>query len=145
MKLAGIIKEKGETVFSLDVDATVKDAVDMMVEKNIGAVMIMDGKRPIGIFTERDLLKRVCAKCGVLSETPVKEVMTAGVICGSPDDDIQYAINVMTQHRIRHLPICDETGLKGIISIGDILKLMYKSTEEENKMLRNYISDKYPG
>ena len=127
MKLAGIIKEKGETVFSLDADATVKDAVDMMVEKNIGAVMIMDGKRPMGIFTERDLLKRVCAKCG------------------SSDDDIQYAINVMTQHRIRHLPICDETGLKGIISIGDILKLMYKSTEEENKMLRNYISDKYPG
>ncbi|OAA27992.1 hypothetical protein AT15_04710 [Kosmotoga arenicorallina S304] len=145
MKLVDIIKEKGDVVYSVSADATVKDAVDTMVRENIGAVMVMDGKRPIGIFTERDLLKRVCAKCGVLSETPIKEVMTAGVICGSPDDDIQYAINVMTQHRIRHLPICDETGLKGLISIGDILKLMYKSTKEENKMLRNYISNQYPG
>ncbi|WP_053001282.1 CBS domain-containing protein [Kosmotoga pacifica] len=140
-----IIREKGEEVYSISADASIKDAVDLMVEKNIGAVMVMEGKRVIGIFTERDLLKRACANCLKLSETPVREVMTAGVICGAPDDDIQYAINVMTQHRIRHLPICDETGLKGLISIGDIIKVMYKNVEIENKMLKNYISDQYPG
>lgn len=146
MKLRDILKEKGSEVYSVDPEATVAEAINLMVEKNIGSVVVMKGNRPVGIFTERDLLRRVCAGCSKdPAKTKVKEVMTSGVIYGAPDDDIQYAINVMTQHRIRHLPILESGKLVGIISIGDVLKQQYKEIEFENRVLKNYISESYPG
>jgi len=144
MKLKDILKEKGSEVYSVELNASVTDAINLMVEKNIGAVIVMNGKRPVGIFTERDLMRRVCVSCKDPHQTKVKDVMTSGVIYGAPDDDIQYAINVMTQHRIRHLPIFDGDQLVGIISIGDILKLQYKELEMENRVLKEYISESYP-
>ena len=145
MKLRDILKDKGSEIYSVSKDTSIADAVKMMVNKGVGSVIITEGKCPMGIFTERDLLKTVCQRGLDTSKGIVESIMTKDVVCGRADDDVQYAINTMTELRIRHLPICDETGLIGIISIGDIVKLQYRELEFENRMLKDYLSDKYPG
>jgi len=145
MRLKDIIKEKGSKVFSVERKDSVRKAVELMVEKNIGAVLVLDSGKPIGIFTERDLLRRCCSKRVSLDETPVEKVMTSKIIFGSLDDTIQKAAEIMTEKRIRHLPIIENGDLKGLISIGDLMKVQCRLMEKENESLKNYISDKYPG
>ncbi len=145
MKLKDILKDKGREIYSVKKGASIAEAVKLMVDKGIGSVIITDNNYPIGIFTERDLLKRVCQRNLDTSKENVETIMTEDIVCGRANDDIQYAINTMTELRIRHLPVCDETGLLGIISIGDIVKLQYRNLEYENRMLKDYISDRYPG
>jgi len=145
MRLKDIIKEKGSEVFSVERTDSVRKAIEVMVEKNIGAVLVLDSGKPIGIFTERDLLRRCCSKRVSLDETPVEKVMTSKIIFGSLDDTIQKAAEIMTEKRIRHLPIIENGDLKGLISIGDLMKVQCRLMEKENESLKNYISDKYPG
>lgn len=145
MKLIEILKSKGTEVFSVDIGASVFDAIRIMVEKGIGSVVVMDGKRQIGIFTERDLMRRVCLNDLDYHQTAIEKVMTQEIIYGQPQDDVQYAINVMTTNRIRHLPVLEDGTLVGVISIGDLLKLQQTELEYENRVLKDYISDRYPG
>lgn len=143
MTLRDVIRTKGSEVYSVEKSDTVKKAVEVMVDKNIGAVLVMDSGKPVGIFTERDLLKRCCYKNRSLDDTIVEEVMTTNVIFGSLDDSIQEAGRLMTEKRIRHLPVLENGEIKGIISIGDLMKVQCKIMERENESLKNYIEDKY--
>ena len=141
MKMWEILRSKGSTVHSIGPDATVFEAVQALNHHQVGALIVMGTSREIlGIFTERDVLRR-CLKDGRPDlSCPVSGLMTTQVIVGVVDDDVGYAMGVMTQNRIRHLPVMDGTALAGVISIGDLVKSQLQETDFENRMLREYIT-----
>lgn len=146
MKVRDILKDKGTEVATIGAEKTICDAVKALVEKNIGSLLVKDEKGAIaGIITERDIVKQ-CNQClESFKETKVKDVMTKNLIVASPDDDLDYVENIMTQNRVRHLPIISNQKLEGIISIGDLVNVLRGECKVENRYLKNYISGKYPG
>jgi CBS domain-containing protein len=146
MKVKDILKDKGVDVATIRAEETICDAVRILVEKNIGSLLVLDEEDNIaGIITERDILKQ-CNRClDKFPETKVKDVMTKDLIVASPDDDLDYVENIMTQNRIRHIPIVSNKKLVGIISIGDLINLLRGECKVENRYLKDYISGKYPG
>jgi len=146
MKVRDILKDKGSEVITIGAEATVYEAIRTLVEKNIGALLVLDENgKIVGIITERDILKECHRRCELLKQTKVKEVMTKNLIIGSPDDDIDYVESIMTQNRVRHLPIIANEKLEGIISIGDVVKVLHRECKVENRYLKDFISGKYPG
>lgn len=123
-------------IVSVAPTATILDAVQAMVKGNCGATIILDGDRPVGIFTERDLMKWVVRQEGSVDQVPVTQVMTADLMYAQPGDSISSAIMQMRKHHIRHLPIREEDGpLLGVLSIRDLIR-------EEVQEMRNYIARK---
>ena len=146
MKVKDILKDKGTEVATIGVENTIYDAVKKLVEKNIGSLLVQDEKGNIaGIVTERDILKECKQRFQLLNETKVKDVMTKKLIVASPDDDVDYVENIMTENRIRHLPIISGQKLEGIISIGDLVNVQRAQCKVENRYLKAYISGEYPG
>jgi CBS domain-containing protein len=116
-----ILTEKGMNVYSVSPDSSVLEATRKMNHHRVGAVMVMNGERVAGIFTERDVLQRVIGEEREPSEITVGEAMTRDVVCCGPDATLDEISELMRSRRIRHVPICDEDGrLMGLISIGDI-------------------------
>ena len=146
MKVKDILKDKGGKVATIGVENTVYDAVKKLVEKNIGSLLVLNEKGAVaGIITERDILEECERRLELLKETKVQDVMTKRLIVASPDDDLDYVENIMTENRVRHLPIIANQKLEGIISIGDIVNVMRGECKVENRYLKEYISGKYPG
>jgi CBS domain-containing protein len=146
MKVKEILKGKGAEVATIRAEETLYQVVKKLVEKNIGSLLVVDEKGAIaGIITERDILKQCDKRFQSLGETKVKEVMTKKLIVASPDDDIDYVENIMTENRIRHLPIVSGEKLEGIISIGDLVNVQRAQCKVENRYLKAYISGDYPG
>jgi CBS domain-containing protein len=146
MKVRDILKDKGAEVSTIEADQTVRDAVRKLVEKNIGSLLVLSQKGDIaGIITERDVLKQCDKRLDSIEELKVKDVMSKDLIVASPDDDLDYVENIMTQNRIRHLPIIRGKKLEGIISIGDLINVLRGECTVENRYLKDYISGKYPG
>ena len=146
MKVRDILKDKGTEVATIGTEETIGDAAKILVEKNIGSLLVQDEKGAIaGIITERDILKQ-CNQClESLKETKVKDVMTKNLIVASLDDDLDYVENIMTQNRVRHLPIISNQKLEGIISIGDLVNVLRGECKVENRYLKDFISGRYPG
>lgn len=141
MKIKDIVKAKGSTVFSIHPEKTVKDAIDMLLEFNIGSLLVIEDAHPIGIFTERDSL-RICAKDAVrLREIRIGDVMTQELIIGQLEDDVASVLGVMTEKRIRHLPVLEEGFVAGMVSIGDLVK----SQHDENEVTIHYLKDYITG
>lgn len=131
--LENLLADKPRVVF-VTPTATVLDAAKAMVEANCGSTMVMDGKRPAGIFTERDLMKWVARQQGRADQVPVAEVMTTDLVFAKPGDSVSTAILLMRKHHIRHLPVRNEAGtLFGVLSIRDLIR-------EEVKEMRDYIA-----
>ncbi len=145
MKVRDILKDKGSEVATIGAEETICDAVKTLVEKNIGSLLVLDEKGGIsGIITERDILKQCNLCLDSFKEKRVKDVMTKNLIVASPDDDLDYVENIMTQNRVRHLPIILNQKLEGIISIGDLVNMLRGECHMENRYLKDYISGKYP-
>ncbi len=138
MKLHEILAIKGSDVHSIHPDATLADVVDKLVEVNCGSLLVCEDEQMVGIITERDIL-RACSMRKVLGETSVRGVMTSNVVTSKPSDDIGTVMGLMTDHRIRHLPVLDDGKLVGMISIGDLVKSQHVQLEVENHYLKNYI------
>jgi len=139
MKVKDILRQKGSAVYTIRPEATVSEAIEELTEKGVGALVVKDDAGQIrGIVTERDILRR-CIRKGESTQAPVRAIMTEDVIVGLPDDEIDYVMNVITQNKIRHLPIVSGGELVGIVSIGDAVKAMLKEMEFENRHLRDYI------
>ena len=139
MKIADILRTKGSAVVTIAPDRTVQDALQMLVDHNIGALVVLDG-RIQGIVSERDLLRIAAADVRHLDSARVRDVMTTEVIVTAPDADIQQVMDVMTERRIRHLPVLSGGAVCGIVSIGDVVNALRQHVETENRHLHAYIA-----
>ena len=146
MNISEIIETKGAEVVTIKDESTVCDAIAMLVRNKIGALLVLDGESNIvGIISERDILTETCRSNGDFKEAVVGDVMTRDVIIGRSGDDLDYVEHVMTQNRIRHLPVLEGKKLVGIVSIGDVVKANMTASEVENRYLMDYIKNGYPG
>jgi CBS domain-containing protein len=121
MTIATLLASKGDKVITIRPDQTIREALRLLAEHNIGALVVVGAERPAGIVSERDIV-RTLARREAVFDWPVSRIMTAEVIVGSPQDDLLAVGHTMTERRIRHLPVMDRGQLVGIVSIGDILK-----------------------
>ena len=145
-RIREVLKEKGSEVFRVQPSHTVYEAIQVMVNHNIGAVLVVtEDERLVGIFTERDILKQCVRRSDRLKTTLVESVMTADLIIGLPDDQVDYLLGIMTANKIRHIPILEDSQIMGVISIGDLVKSQLKDVQYENRYLKDYIMGKYPG
>ncbi len=135
-----ILETKGHEVWSVPPDATVYDALRIMAEKNIGALLVLDAHKLKGIISERDYARKVVLKGKFSRETPVEEIMSTNVVTVRPDHSIEECMALMTDKRIRHLPVLENERLVGIISIGDVVKAYISEQEFTIKQLENYIT-----
>jgi CBS domain-containing protein len=139
MKIRDILRTKGSEVICVAPDQPVLAAVKILSEHRIGALVVRTGEEIHGIISERDVLNLVAGDPGAVAATPVAEVMTADLIVGVSEDDLDYVMSIMTANRIRHLPIMAEERLVGIVSIGDVVNAVRRSMEAENRHLKDYI------
>ncbi len=134
-----ILQDKGNDVWSISPDALVFDALKVMADKNVGALVVMDGNNVAGIFSERDYARKVILKGKSSHETAVREIMTPDVISVSPSQSIEECMAIMTSKHIRHLPVLEGNKLVGLISIGDVVKAVISEQEQTIRHLENYI------
>ena len=135
-----VLRAKGNVVFAAEPDATVYDALTVMAEKNIGAVLVREGERVVGIFSERDYARQVVLKGKASKDTPIRDVMTSRVVFVRPEQDIEECMALMTDKHIRHLPVLDGATLMGIVSIGDVVKAVISEREILIAQLEHYIT-----
>jgi len=139
MILSEILQAKGRHIYTIVAHASLADVVDRLVEYNVGSLVVCDDDgRLAGIVTERDILRACAARRG-LEDNIVEKNMTTDVITASPRDNVETVMGLMTEHRIRHLPILEDDRLVGIISIGDIVKAQHEELTRENHYLMCYI------
>lgn len=140
-KVAGILEEKGSAVFSVSPDETVFRALETMAEHNIGAVLVLDGDELSGILTERDYARKVKLQALGSNETPVGQIMTTVVHTVGPTATVAECMQLMTDQRVRHLPVVDDEGhLVGVVSIGDVVKAMIAQQRDLIADLERYIT-----
>lgn len=139
MQLRDILTTKGHHIVSVAPQATLADVVTKLVAHNIGSLIVLDQDRMVGIITERDLLRAYALKRTPFDELRVADYMSQKLVTGQLNDDVGDAMGVLTEHRIRHLPILDDGELAGVISIGDLVKAQYNELRKENHYLKSYI------
>ena len=134
-----LLKGKGHDVWSVHPDDTVLDAIKMLAEKDIGALIVIKDDKPVGIFTERDYARNVYLKGKSSLDTAVRDVMVAPVICVKPDQTVDECMALMTVKRFRHLPIMDGDELVGMVSIGDLVKSVIAEQQFTIEQMEQYI------
>jgi CBS domain-containing protein len=134
-----VLKRKGRDVFTASCDLTVYDALQEMADKNVGALMVVDGDNLVGVFSERDYARKIILHGKASKDTLVKEIMSSEVFCVGPDQTIEQCMQLMTEKRVRHLPVLDEGRLAGVISIGDVVKTIISEQEFAIQQLEQYI------
>jgi CBS domain-containing protein len=144
MRLKDILSAKpSAAIYAVGPEATLREVVDKLVQHRVGSLLIcilqQGDLKPIGIVTERDLLYAQSAGKGPLEAVKVSEIMTTGLITGSPEDGVEQVMGLMTTRRIRHLPVLDRGKLVGIVSIGDLVKAQYDRLAMENRFMKDYI------
>lgn len=145
-KVKEIIGAGQNNVISLSTDKSVADAINLLVDNDIGALLIVENEKPVGMFTERDVIKCWSKKGDrFFKDIKVSEVMSTNMIIAKPDDDIFYVTSIMVKNKIRHLPVLDNNKIVAMLSIRDIAKAQLMDLMAENRYLKDYISDKYPG
>lgn len=139
MKLQEILKVKGSDVYTISPDKTLADVVAKLVACNCGSLVVCEARELIGIITERDILKACASKSVELSTILVRSQMSVNLITGTPDDELSHIMGLMTQKRIRHLPVIERGKLAGMISIGDVVKAQHAHLSMENHYLKEFI------
>lgn len=140
MKLKDILKVKGSKVWTIKASQPVRDALQTLVNQKIGALLVLDEKGGIvGIISERDIVRGCFENGKELDGMPVSQLMTKEVVIGSPEDETSYIMGVMTQKRVRHIPVVAGGKLQGMVSIGDIVKSVIEDSQYEIHYLKEYI------
>ena len=135
-----ILREKGTKVQSVDPNENVYEALRQMDEHGIGALLVMEGNQPIGLFSERDYARKLALRGLRSRETAVKTIMSSPLLTISPDASVQEALSVMTEKFIRHLPVVDGSGVIGMVSIGDLVKAVIKDQQSLIEQLESYLA-----
>lgn len=139
MFLAEILRRKGHEVYSISSEATMAEVVASMVDLNCGSLVVLHGRRMVGIITERDVLRTAASDPRPLEMVGVEERMSREVITGRTDQTVEQVMGLLTNRRIRHLPVVDDGELVGMISIGDVVKAQHRELSQENHFLKAYI------
>ncbi|MEL7591974.1 MAG: CBS domain-containing protein [Anaerolineaceae bacterium] len=134
LTIADILRTKGNTVYFVEKGTSLLEALEMMSNKGIGALMVMEAGEPVGIFSERDFARMVAREKKADLSTPVEEMMTRNIYCVTREDTIDEAMAVMTRQRFRHMPVREGKKIIGIISIGDVVKNLI---EDKDFLIRN--------
>ena len=143
--LETVLEQKGGDVHAVEVSATVLQAVDKMCRAHVGAVLVMDDDRLVGIFSERDLMTRVVLARKDPARTPVEEVMTRDVVSIAVETTPREAMAIVTERRVRHLPVVVGRRIVGVVSIGDLVRCSLEDREHEISDLQDYVAGRYPG
>ncbi|MGH8550405.1 MAG: CBS domain-containing protein [Methylococcales bacterium] len=138
-----VLKVKGNSVFSVAPETPVYEAMTVMAEHEVGALLVLRNERPVGIFSERDYARKVILKGKSSKEITVGELMVKDVFYVSPEDSLEECMVIMTEKRIRHLPVLEENQLIGLISIGDVVKQIISDQEFKIRELEKYIQGSY--
>jgi len=139
-KVRSILQEKGKDIFSVESTTMVYRAIELMCEKNIGGLLIVDNGKLEGIFTERDYARKLILKGKSSKDTPIGELMTRNLVTVSPDTSIEDCMRAMTGKKIRHLPVLEDNTLVGIISIGDVVWFVIDEQKSIIEHLEHYIT-----
>jgi CBS domain-containing protein len=148
MEIAGsvsaILAHKGSAVWSIAPNATVFDAIQLMADKNVGALPVVENGRLAGIISERDYTRKVILKGKSSKETPVSDIMTQGLVTADAGDSVTECMRVMTEKRIRHLPVMEGSKMIGLVSIGDLVRRIISAQTATIDNLEKYITGDYP-
>ncbi len=140
MKVKDILRTKGTEVIAVSPDATVLHVLKLMAEKNVGGVLVMEGEKVLGIFTERDYARKIILKGKTSADSKVGDVMVSKLITVTPENDLTDCMRLMTDKTIRHLPVMDDGKLAGLISIGDVVRSMIEEQKNVIEHLEHYIA-----
>lgn len=135
-----LLEGKPADVFSITPDAPVIDAIRMMAERRVGALLVMEGQRLAGIISERDYARKIVLQGRSSKDTPVRDIMTAQVVTVNPSDSTEHCMELVTNSRIRHLPVLDGERVIGVLSIGDLVKAVIEMQQQDIDHLQRYIA-----
>ena len=139
-RVCDLLRDKGRNIWFLPPSATVYEAIEQMAEKSVGALLVMDDDQLVGIVSERDYARKVILKGKASREIEVREIMSYPVICVSPDLTVEQTMALMTERRVRHLPVVVEDTVVGVISIGDVVRGIIEEKEFHIQQLTTYIT-----
>ena len=139
-----ILKNKGREIWSVAPDSTVYDALALMADKEIGALLVVTGESLVGVLSERDYARQVILKGRSSTNTLVRDIMTSDPITVTPQHTVEECMRIMTHHRIRHLPVMEQSRLAGIVSIGDLVNAIISEQASTIDHLHTYIGGDYP-
>jgi CBS domain-containing protein len=142
--IASILRNKGCDIWAVGPDETVYDAIAMMADKGIGALLIISNGKLVGIFSERDYARKIILQGRSSKNTKVQEIMTGSPVTVTPDHTVDECMRIITHHRVRHLPVMDGDRLLGVISIGDLVNAIIAAQAQTIDHLRTYITGGYP-
>jgi CBS domain-containing protein len=149
MKIPGtinaVLEQKGTDVYAVSPQITVFDAIQEMADKNVGALVVLEGQRLVGMISERDYTRKVALKGKVSKQVAVQEIMTRPVITVTLEHTVEECLRLMTDHRVRHLPVIDSEKVVGIVSIGNLVNWIISAQSAAIEHLADYICGKYPG
>ncbi len=143
-RVSDILRAKGSQIFSIRSDASVYEAVKEMVGHNVGSLLVLDSDGVKGIITERDYLREIVLQGRTSKTTQVREIMTSEIVVVESNRSIEECMAIMSERRIRHLPVVDDGSLAGLVSIGDLVKQIANDREVEIRYLTEYITGRYP-
>jgi len=139
MLIRDVVSSKGSSVVTVAPNATVVEAAQVLVQHAIGSVLVVEDGELLGILTERDVLRLAARDPWLLASTRAREIMSTDIVVGLAEDDVAYGMAIMTNNRIRHLPVLDRGRLAGIVSIGDLVNASLTDLQAEVRMLRDYV------
>ena len=140
-----ILSQKGSEIFAVSPETSVYEAIEIMAQKNVGALVVVENGTLIGLLSERDYTRKITLRGKRSRETPVREIMSTNLSTVTPREPIENCLRMMTERRIRHLPVVDGDTLRGIVSIGDLVKWVIASQSAAIAHLENYITGGYTG
>jgi CBS domain-containing protein len=136
---AQLLRHKGGRIFSVDPDAPVLDAIRLMAEHSVGALLVMQGEKLVGVISERDYARKVILRGFASSEIPVRQIMSSPVMTVTPEQTVHDCMQLMTSKRIRHLPVLDHERVVGVLSIGDLVRAVLEEQQQTIEDLERYI------
>jgi CBS domain-containing protein len=140
-----VLKQKSQNIWYVSPEACVYDAIEIMAEKYIGALLVISESTLVGVVSERDYARKVILQGKSSKQTQVKEIMTSPAIFVTPEQTVEYCMRIMTDNHIRHLPVVEDQKILGVVSIGDLVKWVISAQQQTISHLHNYINGKYPG
>ena len=140
-----VLKHKGQNIWHISPEACVYDAIEIMADKYVGALLVISEGKLVGVVSERDYARKVILQGKSSKQTQVKEIMTSPAIFVTPEQTVQDCMRIMTDRHIRHLSVVKDEEILGVVSIGDLVKWMISAQQQTISELHNYITSKYPG